>query len=164
MAQANRSSKSRSGAKRSSGAKGSSRSRAGATKAKTRPSGNSQSARSRSATSRARRDTPAESGAAARQAAAAGTRAAGKAVAAAARQARVPLLIGGATAAGAVGGLVVRARGHRSSARRGGGLSLLLQDGKLDLESVEGAAKRVSTLTEQLGEIIGTVRRSYERS
>jgi hypothetical protein len=102
---------------------------------------------------------PVDNAAAARKAAGAGTRAAGHAIAAAARRAKVPLVIGGAATAGLAGGLAVKARAGRSSRRRGAGLPLPLRDGKLDLEAVESAAKRLSSLTSQIGDIAGAMQR-----
>jgi hypothetical protein len=82
---------------------------------------------------------------AAKQAAMAGTRSAGLAVAGAARKAKVPLMIGGAATAGLAGGLVaIRTRGARRQPR-------------LDLSSVESAAKQLSTLTGQIGAIAGAM-------
>jgi hypothetical protein len=142
MAQS-QSSKSKRGARQSSGS-----ARTKSTSAKT-AGGARKNARSRK--------TP-DNAAAAREAAAAGTRAAGKALAGVARQAKVPLVIGGAATAGLVGGLAVRARAKRSSRRFGGGLPLPMRDGKLDLEAIEAAAKRLSSVTNQIGEIAGAMR------
>ena len=104
----------------------------------------------------ARRSRHVDNATAAREAAVAGTQAAGKAVIAAARRARVPLVIGGAAT---VGLAAVRARTGRSSKQFGNRLPLPLRDGKLDMEAVESAAKRVSVLTSQIGEIAGAMRR-----
>jgi hypothetical protein len=112
-------------------------------------------AQSKSTRSRAKKK-PVDNAAAARQAAIAGTRSAGLAVAGAARRAKVPLVIGGAATAGLAGGLVaIRARAARSS--RGLGLPFPIRDGKLDFDAVESAAKRLSSLTSQIGEIAGAM-------
>ena len=81
----------------------------------------------------------------------------------AARGAKVPLVLGGAAVAGVAGGLAVKARGGRRS-RRIGGLPLSLPDGKLDLEAVEAAAKRLSAFSKQVGEIAGAVQRGTDHS
>ena len=97
-----------------------------------------------------RRKQPVDNATAARHAAAAGTRAAGKAAALAMRRARVPLVIGGAAVAGAVGGLAVRSRQR--------------QRPKLDLHAVESTAKRVSELTGQIGTVAAAMQRQADRS
>jgi hypothetical protein len=87
---------------------------------------------------------------AARQAAVAGTREAGLAVAGAARKAKVPLMMGGAAAAGMAGGLAaIRARRRRAP--------------KLDLDWLASAAKQVSTVSSQIGDIAGAMERRGTR-
>src|SRR3954447_13331565 len=86
------------------------------------------------------RKKPVDNAAAAKQAAAAGTRAAGLAVTGAAQRAKVPLMMGGAAAAGLAGGLVaIRARAKR-------------RQPKLDLSAVGSAAKQLSELTGQVAD------------
>jgi hypothetical protein len=97
--------------------------------------------------------------AAAQKAAAAGTRAAGKAVGVLAERAKVPLALGGAAVAGIAGGLAVRNRAR--SRRRGFGLAL--GDGKLDLDSLAGAAKRLGAFSNQVGEVAAAMQQDGQK-
>jgi hypothetical protein len=73
----------------------------------------------------------------------AGTRAAGKAVSSLVGRARVPLIAGGAAAAGLAGGLAVINR-RRSSARR---------NGSIDFDRVVEAAQRLGSFGEEIGRV-----------
>jgi hypothetical protein len=97
---------------------------------------------------------------AAKDAAAAGTKAAGKAVAAAASKAKTPLIVGGAAIAGVAGGLVAKNRVSSSKRGRRPRFSLPTRDGKLDLDAVASAARRVGAMGEQVGEIANALERA----
>jgi hypothetical protein len=98
---------------------------------------------------------------AARKAAAAGTKAAGRAVASAASQAKVPLVIGGAAVTGAAGALIAKNRWGGSGRGRGGRrrISLPMRNGKLDLDAVASAARRVGAIGEQVGDVANAIQR-----
>lgn len=113
------------------------------------------------ATSAAQQASPAANAALAGRAALAGTKAAGRAVVSSAERAGTPLIVGGAAAAGVIGGVLV----HRRAARSPDGftgISNLVRDGKLDLDVVAGAARRAGAMGQQLGEI-GTAIERVER-
>ena len=98
---------------------------------------------------------PVDNAAAAREAAAAGTRAAGKAAAIVIERAKVPLAVGGAAVAGIAGGLAVR---NRARSRRRG-LGLALRDGRLDLDSIAAAARRLGAFSNQVSEVAAAMQR-----
>ena len=164
MAQATKSKKSSSSKRKSSGnskrkSSGNSRSSNG-----TSPSSRATPAKAtgrKKATSRKKASSTATSrkklseGAAAREAAANGTKAAGRAVMAAGQGLKTPLIMGGAAVAGVAGGLAVRRlnSGSRSGRTRLGDISLPIRDGRLDLDGIASAAKRVGAFGEQLGNV-----------
>jgi len=92
---------------------------------------------------------------AARRAAVAGTKAAGRAAAAAARQGKIPLVLGGAALAG-VAGVAIK---NRATARRPRRRSRLvdavrpLRDAELDLEAVASGARRLSAFSARVANV-----------
>jgi hypothetical protein len=82
----------------------------------------------------------------------AGTKAAGRAAAAGASRAKTPLIAGGVAIAGLAGGVAVKNRAG-SGRRRSPGRRLA----ELDLDSVAAAARRVSTLGQQVADIATAV-------
>jgi len=94
----------------------------------------------------------AENAALAGEAAAAGTRAAGKAVSSLVSRARVPLIAGGAAAAGLAGGLVVINR-QRKRTRR---------STSLDFGQVVAAAQRLGAFGEEIGRMATVIQQTNE--
>jgi hypothetical protein len=93
---------------------------------------------------------------AARRAAVAGTKAAGRAAAAAATRAKTPLIFGGMAIAGIAGGVAVKNRTgapRPKPRRRLAGLPWPIRDEKIDLDAVAAAARRVSTLGQQVADV-----------
>jgi hypothetical protein len=86
------------------------------------------------------------------KAAAAGTRAAGKAVSSAVSRAKVPVIAGGAAAAGLVGGLAVIRR-HQGGTRR---------NGAFDFDNIIAAAQRLGSFGEEIGRAATAIQRATE--
>jgi hypothetical protein len=83
-----------------------------------------------------------------------GAKAAGTALSLTVSRARVPLVAGGAAAAGLAGGLAVLRR-RRVASRRNGGL---------DLDGLLGAARRLGSFGEEIGQAAAAIQHATERS
>jgi hypothetical protein len=95
----------------------------------------------------------------------AGAHAAGKAISIAASRAKTPLIAGGAAIAGLAGGLAVI---RRRRATEPGLIERLRDaaggDGALDLEAIADAARRLGSVSGQVGDVVAAMQKAGEAS